>query len=100
MTAVATLARYAVPALFLQVGHLRTQIDSYAEASELFCATRDAYGEGASRTPTALLVYEDGRVVGHVSYNGRVWAGAPQSWTGDTALFYDNRDSIKSIGQS
>lgn len=83
---------YTVPALFLQIGPRRIEVDSYAQASELFCAARDAYGEGASRTPRAILVRECGRIVGHVSYNGRVWAGESQNWNSDTALFYDPAD--------
>ena len=76
-------------AMFLEIGFKRFQIASLAEASRMFSAARDALGEGASRTPSPLIVDEQGAVIGHVSYNGRVWAGA--SYLPDTQLLYDNR---------
>src|SRR5882762_2635257 len=67
----------------------RFQIASYEEASRMFCAARDKMGEGASRTPSPKIVDERGDVIGHVSYNGRVWAGA--SYVADAVPLYDNR---------
>jgi len=79
------------PTMFLQVGRKRYQVESFKQASEMFCAVRDKAGEGSSRTPTTLIVDEQGRVVGHVTYNGRVWAGLPTEWQVGTRPIYDNR---------
>jgi hypothetical protein len=62
--------------MFLEIGRKRFQIASFEEASCMFCMARDKMGEGASRTPSPKIVDERGEVIGHVSYNGRVWAGA------------------------
>lgn len=62
--------------MFLEIGRKRFQIASFEEASRMFCLARDKAGEGASRTPSPMIVDEQGAVIGHVSYNGRVWAGA------------------------
>ena len=66
--------------VFVQIGRRRYEAASLADASRMFCAARDKSGHGASRTPTPLLYDRDGRLIGHVSYNGRVWAGRPQDW--------------------
>lgn len=59
--------------MYLQIGRKRYHVASFKEASDKFCAARDASGNGASRTPSPLLVDDAGAVIGHVSYNGRVW---------------------------
>lgn len=98
MTPAIITPRFVIPAIFLQIGTRRIEVDSYAQASELFCAARDAYGEGASKTPEALLVREDGTQIGHVSYNGRVWSGTISNWP-NNALFYCPADinTIKNL---
>jgi hypothetical protein len=75
--------------MFLEIGRKRFQIASFEEASRLFCAARDKMGEGASRTPSPKIVDERGEVIGHVSYNGRVWAGA--TYVPHATPLYDNR---------
>ena len=75
--------------MFLQIGHKRFQIATFEEASRMFCTARDEAGEGASRTPTPLIVDEKGDIIGHVSYNGRVWTGA--SYVSGSLPLYDNR---------
>lgn len=71
--------------LTIHLGGRTYPVASLAEASRMFCAARDAAqfarrgGGGASRTPTPML-YEGDRLVGYVSYNGRVWAGHPHDW--------------------
>lgn len=72
--------------MFLQIGRKRFQIASFEEASRMFCAARDKMGEGASRTPSPKIVDERGEVIGHVSYNGRVWAG-PTYIAGNIPLY-------------
>lgn len=75
--------------MFLEIGRRRFQIASFKEASRMFCAARDKAGEGASRTPTPLIVDERGSVIGHVSYNGRVWGGT--TYVVGAQPLYDNR---------
>jgi hypothetical protein len=76
-------------AMFLQVGGNAYQVASFAQASQMFCIARDKNGEGASNTPSLLIVDDSGSVIAHVSYNGRVWAGV--AWTVDAIPLYDNR---------
>lgn len=59
--------------IYLKVGFFLFHIASLREASEKYCTGRDQLGEGASKTPTASVVYEDGEEVGRISYNGRIW---------------------------
>ena len=76
--------------IFLQLGQRRFQIATLEEASFKFCAVRDRAGEGASRTPSPLIVDEQGTVIGHISYNGRVWSGA--TYAAGTVPLYDPPD--------
>jgi len=64
--------------------------DTIAAASALYCAKRDASKLPSSRMPAAFIM-RDGKTIGHLSYNGRVWAGSPRHWTPDTKPIYDNR---------
>lgn len=80
-----------VKSMFLQIGSRRYQVDSYRQASEMFCAVRDRMGEGASKTPSPHIVDESGAVIGYVAYNGRVFAGKSREWTSATPLLFDNR---------
>ena len=59
-----------------------------AMASRIFIEFRDANGEGASRTPVAYIKL-NGKRWGHISYNGRVWAGSPKNWVPGTVPAYD-----------
>jgi hypothetical protein len=77
--------------MFLKVGRRRYPIATFAQASQMFCIARDKAGEGSSRTPSPLIVDDAGAVIGHVSYNGRVWPGP--TWTADCTPLYDNRVS-------
>jgi hypothetical protein len=72
--------------MFLQVGCRLYPIATFAQASQMFCTARDAFGEGASTTPTPLIVDGAGSVIGHVSYNGRVWPGA--DWAAGATPLY------------
>lgn len=78
-------------ALFLQVGGKCFPVASFKEASDKFSVVRDAIGNGASETPSPLLTDSTGRVIGHISYNGRIWPGTPQAWRSGLAPLYDNR---------
>jgi hypothetical protein len=75
--------------MFLQVGSRRYPVASFEQASQMFCTARDVHGEGGSKTPSPLIVDDAGEIIGHVSYNGRVWPGA--EWSADAAPLYDNR---------
>ena len=75
--------------MFLELGRLRFQIASFEQASRMFCLARDKSGEGASRTPSLHIVDESGEVIAHLSYNGRVWAGA--SYKYGSLPLYDNQ---------
>ena len=61
--------------MFLEIGRKRFQVASFEEASRMFCVARDKAGEGASRTPSPMIV------------DGRVWAGA--SYVSGTQPLYD-----------
>jgi hypothetical protein len=78
-----------IKAMFLHVGGKAYQVASFAQASQMFCIARDKNGEGASNTPSPLIVDDAGSVIAHVSYNGRVWPG--DAWTVDAMPLYDNR---------
>ena len=73
-------------ALEIEVCGRRYPVASLAQASEMVGAARDRAGVGASQMPVPLIYDGGGRVVAHVSYNGRVWPGA--EWRdGDRPLF-------------
>jgi hypothetical protein len=76
-------------AMFLRVGDKAYEVASFAQASQMFCIARDKNGEGASNTPSPLIVDNSGSAIAHVSYNGRVWPG--DAWTVDAMPLYDNR---------
>ncbi len=73
-----------------RVNRMAFECGSLQECSETYSNVRDGLGLGASRLSAAAL-FQDGKVVGHISYNGRVWAGSAKDWTSQTALLYDNR---------
>ena len=61
-------------------------------ASRQFTAFRERIDReldmgGASKCPRPTIETEDGRVVGYISYNGRVWGGTPDQWQ-DSRLVY------------
>jgi hypothetical protein len=82
-------AESLIRSMFLHVGGKAYQVASYAQASQMFCIARDKNGEGASNTPSPLIVDDAGSVIAHISYNGRVWLGA--AWSVDAVPLYDNR---------
>lgn len=59
--------------------------NTLAEVSAIYSAARDESGLGASRWPEAI-VYSDGKAVGRVSYNGKIWPVGEWS-VGMTPLF-------------
>lgn len=76
-----------ITAYTVQVGRKRYPVPSLEMASAIFCAARDRSRYGSRRTPTPLIYDTADRLVGYVSYNGRVWAGHPHDWKpGDKPL--------------
>lgn len=71
--------------LFLQIAKARRPFPGAQEASAIYRATIERYDRetgrgGASGVPGCEIVTDTGEVVGHVSYNGRVWTGAARDW--------------------
>ena len=85
-------------ALYLRVEGSKNlaPVASLKEASEKFAKVRDEAerqgGGGASKTPRVEVVDANNKVVGVVSYNGRVWAPKDYGKT-DAGIkpIYDNR---------
>ena len=63
---------------------------TYAEASALFSAARDKSGLGSSKMPLPAIE-QDGQIVGHFSYNGRIWSKPSSLWQPGATPLYDNR---------
>lgn len=70
--------------------------DSLQLLSQIYCMARDVSGEGCS-TFRPVNVSMDGKEIGHISYNGRVWDQPLHDglWMppclDTSALIYDNR---------
>lgn len=73
----------------LTIGIRRLPVATLEEASRVFCERRDRSGFGASDFPDGRLYDAEGREIGRVSYNGRIWP--PGAWTPQMQPLYDNR---------
>jgi hypothetical protein len=65
--------------------------ETLKELSEIYCRVRDETGEGQSTFGPVNVRGPNGTLIGHISYNGRVWdipKGQPTSVRGN--LLYDN----------
>lgn len=62
---------------------------NFAEASAQFIAARDKSGRGSSSMPLPEI-RQDGNVVGHFSYNGRIWAQPSKDWKPGYAPIFAN----------
>lgn len=82
-------AESLIKTMFLRIGGHAYQVASFAQASQMFCIARDKNAEGASNTPSPLIVDDAGSAIAHVSYNGRVWPG--DTWTVGAMPLYENR---------
>ena len=76
---------------YVRAGTRTFPVATLADASALFCATRDKRGHGAISTTSCDVVDGSGDLIGHISYNGRIWAGSARDWSDKTALLFDNR---------
>ena len=77
-------------AMVVKFGKTRISVASVAEASAVYSAARDAAGLGASRWPCGVVTAQ-GKTIGHISYNGRVWAKPSKQWSVGDLPIYDNR---------
>lgn len=69
--------------LTLKIGAETYKVTDYADASRVYCAVRDESMLGGSEFPSGRI----GRKA-CVSYNGKVWEGAPKDWyPGKAPLF-------------
>jgi hypothetical protein len=59
----------------IQIGRRRYIFPTLKALSDAYSAARDASGEGASTVPSAKVYDRDGKQIGHISYNGRIWPG-------------------------
>ena len=78
----------ATPRLTVVVDDREFDVESIEAASKIFAAARDRHGMGASGTPTPCIL-RNGIPYGYISYNGRVWLGAPSDWSPDAFPIYD-----------
>lgn len=70
--------------------------DTLSELSAIYCRARDATEEGCS-TFRPVNVREGEKIIGHISYNGRIWNKSVNvglsmpACLDDSSLIYDNR---------
>jgi hypothetical protein len=76
------------PEYLVEILGRRFPVKNMEHASLLVSAVRDRSGAGASEMGAEFPIYEDGAVIGYVSYNGRVWKGRPGDF-GNAELVYD-----------
>lgn len=91
-----TTAATPTAGLSVRMGRQRYPVASIRDAAIKFQDFRDAAeqeGVGGARELPDVFVYEGTRLLGHFSYNGRLWAGRT-SKTGDKPLFCPARDAV------
>lgn len=64
----------------VRIGRRTFPFTTCEDVSRAYRATIERLGIGGSKTPICLILDHRGEVVGHVSYNGRVWLGDERSW--------------------
>lgn len=87
-------AEAAADVLYVEFAGQRHPVKSFKDASEKWdeFRTRAIEGGAGSRdVPNALVTDKQGKAVGHIAWNGRVFEGSPKDWTRDTKVLYDNR---------
>jgi hypothetical protein len=58
-------------------------VESLQDASQKWCAVRDASGKGASEClPITVVDLDTGKTIARISYNGRIWSMDGQEITG------------------
>ena len=63
-------------AMYARCGNAEYRVESWRQVSEAYRATLDRLGFGARDAPPCQIFDRAGRIVAHVSYNGKVWSGA------------------------
>ncbi len=77
---------------FFQMRGKRHEAESLAEISAIYSGLRDASKEGNSTFPSVTLRSTGPKkLVGHISYNGRIWAHGRKEFPADAKPLYDNR---------
>ena len=66
-----------------KIGRRKFPFTSAEDVSRAYRATIDCLNLGASRAPSCDLLDGNGRRIGYVSYNGKVWSG---DWDAGTAV--------------
>lgn len=61
---------------------------TFEQVSRAYRETIEMLGLGASETPRCLIT-KGGKVIAHVTYNGRVWPGKPSDWSATLRPLYD-----------
>lgn len=75
------------PLLLVIIGtEERVWVSHPAEASEFYRAYLNRNFLGSRESPSAHLFHED-KLVGYVSYNGKVWKGDPAHWKQNRLIF-------------
>ena len=80
-----------VTGIFVKLGNKRFAVASFKDASQKFRRMVEIAGTGASETPTPSVIDCNGKLLGYIAYNGRIFEGHPQDWKTTTKMLYDNR---------
>jgi hypothetical protein len=78
-------------------GRATINADTLAELSRKFRDVIESRGFGASAVRGSDLVFQDGVVLGRISYNGRIWPPTTGDWRRDLdeqTPIYDNRGTV------
>jgi hypothetical protein len=89
----ATAGQQLIPAGFqaVRIGSALFPFTTCEAVSRAYRSTIERLGIGGSETPPCLILNHRAEVVGHVSYNGRIWLGAGADWQpGDRPLYAPN----------
>lgn len=74
----------------------RVPVQSWEQLSSALRNTIDATGVGASQTPAVRVVDHNGKVIAHVSYNGKVWPGDVSEWKSGIKPLYEPKGPANS----
>jgi len=69
--------------LILDLGGKQYPVPSIEAARDLFVRARNIAEAGVSNVTPAEIVDPVGRIIAHISYNGRVWPGSMRDWKPD-----------------
>ncbi len=84
------LTRVHQPSYTVEIQDRRYTVIDMVRASQIVETIRDRSGAGASEMGAQFPVRDGLKIIGYVSYNGRVWAGRPEdAGTDRVHLVYD-----------